>query len=212
MTAISLVLTGRPQSNQLRQETIEPMIDLACYSYVARCSATYSALRCLLVVAELLRLCGGAAVDEAAKLAIRARETQALGRIGHALITERVGDCYSVRQGMGSQALGSRQRKAAMWKILAANEWMLAGKAVRATRCLCDALPLYHASKFDRIGKLTKALQCQTGNTYLFKEGYMVEDAGDSDESEVERLKLGRIRKSVITPIQGRQGDEFVES
>jgi hypothetical protein len=40
----------------------------------------------------------------------------------------------------------------------------------------------------------------------------MVEDAGDSDESEVERLKLGRIRKSVITPIQGRQGDEFVES
>ena len=217
MTAISLILTGSPLSHKIRQETIEPMIDLACYSYVARCSATYSALRCLLVAVELLRLRGGGAADEAAKWAMRAREmrireTQTLGRIGHALITERVGDCYATRRGEGSQALGSRRRKAAMWKMLAANEWVNAGKAARARYCLDEALPAYEASNFEGIVTFAKTLKHQAGYTPLINFGA---DGGEQEE-ESEPLELGSKRKSVIVPAgdleELRGQDDFEES
>ena len=189
------------------------MIDLACYSYVARCSATYSALRCLLVAVELLRLRGGGAADEAAKWAMRAREIQALGRIGHALITERVGDCYAARWGEGSQLLGSRRRKAAMWKMLAAHEWINAGKAARARHCLDEALPTYEASSFEGIVTFTKALKHQAGYTPLVNVGA---DGGEQEEEESEPLELGSKRKSVIVPAgdleELRGQDDFEES
>lgn len=212
MTAISLILTGTPLTGKIRQETIEPMIDLACYSYIARCSATYSALRCLLVAVELLRLRGGGAVDEAAKWAIRARDAQSLGPISHALITERVGDCYSARLGKGSQGLGSRRRKAAMWKMLAANEWIAAGKLARAKNCLDYALPAYEATKFEGIRAFAEQMRKQTAYTPLATAGPL-----DSGEPEVESEELGRRnRRSVIlspTVEDSRRGnDNFVES
>jgi hypothetical protein len=214
MTAISLILTGAPLTHKVRQETIEPMIDLACYSYIARCSATYSALRCLLVSVELLRLRGGGAVDEAAKWAIRARDAQSLGPIGHAMITERVGDCYGARPGKGSKSLGSRRRKAAMWKMLAANEWISAGKTARAKHCLDDALPAYEATKFEGIRVFAEAMKKQTAYTPLVdgeSRGIM-----DDGEPEVESEELGRQnRKSVIlspTVEDSRADDNFVES
>jgi len=215
MTAVSTILTGTPLSHKVRQETIEPMIDLACYSYVARCSATYSALRCLLVSVELLRLRGGGAVDEAAKWAMRARDSNSLGPIGHALVTERVGDCYVMRQGHGSQALGSRKRKAAMWKMLAANEWVAAGKTTRARHCLDDALPHYQDTKFDAIKGFSDSLMARTGYTPLSGRnvGNML---GDDDDGEC--LELGSKRKSIVMPptaveeAGAMKDDQFVES
>jgi len=216
MTAVSLILTSTSLTHKIRQETIDPMIDLACYSYIARCSATYSALRCLLVSVELLRLRGGGAVDEAAKWAMRARESNSLGPIGHALVTERVGDCYVMRQGRGSQALGSRKRKAAMWKMLAANEWVTAGKSTRARHCLDDALPRYEDTKFDAIKGFSDSLKTRTGYTPL--TGRNVGNLVDDDCEDGERLELGSKRKSiVISPSavedsRAAEDDHFVES
>lgn len=216
MTAVSMILTGTPLSHKVRQETIEPMIDLACYSYVARCSATYSALRCLLVSVELLRLRGGGAVDEAAKWAMRARDSSSLGPIGHALVTERVGDCYVMRQGRGSQALGSRKRKAAMWKMLAANEWVAAGKTTRARHCLDDALPRYEDTRFDVIKGFADSLKARTGYTPL--SGRNVGNLVDDDDDDDECLELGSKRKSIVMSPSGvedsrvAEDDKFVES
>jgi hypothetical protein len=226
------------------------MIDLACYSYIARCSAIYSALRCLLVVVELLRLRGGGAVDEAAKWAMRARDEAAkwamraqdeaakwamqaqdeaakwamrardvntLGRIGHALVTARVGDCYAVREGTGSRALGSRRRKAAMWKMLAANEWLAAGKPAQARHCLDFALPIYEQSKFGVVVAFVEDLKRRAGYTPLVDiDGEKTASGGEEPEVESEALELGSNRKSVIGPLSGdieeNKDDSFVES
>jgi hypothetical protein len=219
MTAISLILTGTPLTHKVRQETIEPMIDLACYSYIARCSATYSALRCLLVSVELLRLRGGGAVDEAAKWAIRARDAQSLGPIGHALITERVGDCYAARPGRGPQGLGSRRRKAAMWKMLAANEWIAAGKPARAKHCLDYALPAYQETKFEGIRTFAEDMRRQTQYMpLLLGDGDSAAAAAllEKDETPEELGRQSSNRRSMILspPVEdSRRGDDhFVDS
>ncbi|KAF8534783.1 ER-golgi trafficking TRAPP I complex 85 kDa subunit-domain-containing protein [Trichophaea hybrida] len=189
MTALSLVLTDAPLSDKVRQETVEPILDLACYSYVTRCSAPYSALRCLLVAVELLRSCGGAAVEDAAKWAIRARETQPIG-IGHALITERVGACYAIIP----SALAGRRRKTAMWKILAAHEWVLTGKAARARYCLHEALPVYKTCQFNHIVTFTKSLQYQAGYSPLMSSKGCIKGYKNRDyklQRDGERLELG---------------------
>lgn len=208
MTAISLILTNTPLSHKARQETIDPMVDVACYTYVNRCSSTYASLRCLLVIVELLRVRGGSCVDDAAKFAMRARETHGLGPIGHALITERVGDCYAVREGTGSKALGSRRRKAAMWRMLAAKEWVAEGKPGRARHCLDGALPVYERSNFSGIVAFVEGLKEAAGYTPLISVG------DETPEVESERLELGSKRKSMVTPeVDGLAlNDDFVES
>ena len=142
MAVLSLLLTGQPLTTKVRQDTIDPTLDLALYSYLTRCTASYSALRCVLVSVELLRSRGGGAAEDAARWAIRALEINALGSIGHALVTERVSACYAVRKGVGSGAWGSRRRKTAMWNILAAKGWMELGKRGRARGCLEEAAPV----------------------------------------------------------------------
>jgi hypothetical protein len=220
MTAISLILTGTPLTHKVRQETIEPMIDLACYSYIARCSATYSALRCLLVSVELLRLRGGGAVDEAAKWAIRARDAQSLGPIGHAMITERVGDCYAARPGRGPQGLGSRRRKAAMWKMLAANEWIAAGKTARAKHCLDYALPAYQETKFEDIRTFAEDMRRQTqympflgdGDSSAGTAGIMGQDETPEELGRQNSNRRSMILSPPVVEDPRRGDDHFVES
>ncbi|KAF8421263.1 ER-golgi trafficking TRAPP I complex 85 kDa subunit-domain-containing protein [Tirmania nivea] len=165
MTVLSLLLTGQPLTTKLRQDTIDPILDLAIYSYLTRCTASYSALRCVLVSVELLRSRGGGAADDAARWAIRALEMNALGSIGHALVTERVSACYAVRKGVGSGAWGSRRRKTAMWRVLAAKEWMELGKRGRAKRCLEEAAPMYEklVGGWKGIGDVIEWLKRESG-------------------------------------------------
>ena len=170
---ISLILTGQPLTTKVRQDTIDPLLDLACYSYQTRCTATYSALRCLLVSVELLRIRGGGAADDAAKWAIRALEMNALGTVGNALVTERVSACYGVRRGVGTGAWGSRKRKTAMWKILAARAWIDIGKMVQARYCIDDAMPVYEGTKFVGIKGFIEHLKevSRFGETALILDG-----------------------------------------
>lgn len=210
MTAISLILTNGTLTHRTRQESIDPMVDVACYTYVNRCSSTYAALRCLLVVVELLRARSGSCIDDAAKFAMRAREIHGLGAVGHALVTERVGDCYALREGTGSKSLGSRRRKAAMWRMLAAKEWLIAGKPGRARHCLDEALPAYEQTQFSGIIAYATALKEASGYTPL-----IAFDGDDQRAASEERLDLGSKRKSVVMPGQEELailGTDFVES
>ncbi|RPB29398.1 hypothetical protein L211DRAFT_775612 [Terfezia boudieri ATCC MYA-4762] len=178
MTVLSLLLTGQPLTTKLRQDTIDPTLDLALYSYLTRCTATYCALRCVLVSVELLRSRGGGAADDAARWAIRALEMSALGSIGHALVTERVSACYEVRKGVGSGAWGSRRRKTAMWKILAAKVWMELGKRGRSRGCLEEAAPVYEGlvGGWRGIGEVVAWLKRESG--WVEKGGVLDEEEG----------------------------------
>lgn len=205
MAAISLILTGTGLTSKVRADTITPMLDLACYSYLARCSSTYCALRALLVSVELLRLRGGGAADEAAVWATRARDMHAAGSIGHALVTERVGACYSVREGVGTGAWGARRRKAAMWKMLAAGEWLDANKTAQSRSCLDEALPMYDGTKFGHVQEFIETIKRHAFYTPLIDVDQNGDEAGDSgsgDDVEIqsEMLDAGTKRKSVVVP------------
>lgn len=219
MTVLSLLLLPTPITTKTRADTITPYLDLAVYSYVNRCSALFPALRCLLVAVELLRARGGGAVDDAARWAVRALDLGVLGKVGEAVVTERVGDVYASRKGAGPTGIGGRGRKAAMWRMLAAREWVQAGRAAEARRCLDMALPVYGgvAGVWEEVEGFVRGLVEAAG--YGVGEG----DAEDG-EVETEALEMGMKRMSVISPPVGKvagvdvdegeekKRDDFVQS
>lgn len=145
----------------------------------------------------------------------------AQGTIGHTLITERVGACYTIREGIGSGAWGARKRKAAMWKMLAAGEWLEVGKLAQSRRCLDTALPVYEGSRFLHIHSFMEHLKQQAGYTPLLvdlqdgrRRGGGDGEEEDSDEEEgveiqSETLHAGLKRKSLIV---GREVEREVEN
>ena len=145
MAALSALMAPTPLSSKSRAENVDAWIEAASYSYTdrQRSAAPYYALRTLALSFELLRLRGTSAADDAARWAIRIVETGLVGAIGHALITERISACYSIRTGIGAYKLGSRKRKAAFWAVLAAERWWHLEKSLQAEKCLDSALRLY---------------------------------------------------------------------
>jgi hypothetical protein len=154
MAAISALMAPTPLSSKNRAENIDAWIEAASYSYTdrQRSAAPYYALRTLALSFELLRLRGSSAADDAARWATRILESGLVGAIGHALITERISACYSIRTGTGAYKLGSRKRKAAFSAILAAEHWWRLEKSLQAEKCLDTALRLYHVHSENRVG------------------------------------------------------------
>ncbi|KAG6005904.1 hypothetical protein E4U21_007538 [Claviceps maximensis] len=139
MAGVSLLLAQRSPMSKTRGDTIEQMFESAFYSYNNRCGDSFGAARCLLVGVELLRARGGTSIDEASKWAVRLLETRILGRVGEALLKERLCFCYISKVGVGSWGWGSRKRKAAFWTILAAEAWCQQAKVLPAQKCLSEA-------------------------------------------------------------------------
>ena len=143
MTAISLLIGNQALATKTRAEGVDQALETACYSYITRSGAPYNALRTLTLGLELLKLRGGSAADDGARWAIRILENRLVGPVGNALFTERVAACFEGRIGFGSYQWGSRQRKAALWAVLATENWLRLDKAVQAEKCLNEASRLY---------------------------------------------------------------------
>jgi hypothetical protein len=145
MAALCALMSTAPMSSKTRSENVDTWIEAASYSYMdrQRSAAPYYALRTLALSLELLRLRGSSAADDAARWASRVIETGLVGAVGNVLFTERVSACYSVRPGIGAYYLGSRRRKAALWSVLAAENWYKLEKALQAEKCIDTALRLY---------------------------------------------------------------------
>lgn len=148
MAALSALMAPTPLSAKSRAENIDGWIEAASYSYTdrQRSAAPYYALRTLALSLELLRLRGSSAADDAARWATRILETGLVGSIGHALITERISACHAIRTGIGAYKLGSRRRKAALWSVLAAENWYRLEKSQQAERALDTALRQYNTT------------------------------------------------------------------
>jgi hypothetical protein len=139
MAAISTLLGPQAMSALKRSETVDQVLDAACYSYITRCGATYGALRALLLTMELLRLRGGSATDDAARWGIKLLEYKVVGVVGEALVKERISVYYASKKGAGSGNWGSRTRKSALWSTLAADAWLTLGKPQQAKLRLDEA-------------------------------------------------------------------------
>jgi len=139
MAAISVLINPPSMNAKVRSETVDQMLETASYSYLTRCTASYGALRALILGMELLRLRGGSATDDAARWGSRLLESKVVGAVGEALIKERVSVCYASKKGTGSGKWGSRSRKSALWNVLAADAWLTLGKTQQAKLRLDDA-------------------------------------------------------------------------
>lgn len=158
MAAVSTLLASQSSSAKIRMDTIDQMLETATYSYITRCGAPYGALRCLLLCMELLKLRGGSALDEAARWGARILEPKLVGSVGEALIRERIGACYASRKGSGSGQWGSRTRKAAFWKVLAAEGWLLQGKYLQAELLVQEVEVLYaKLANYESLSQFKKA-------------------------------------------------------
>lgn len=226
MAALSTLMAPTLLSSKNRMENVDAWIESASYSYTdrQRSAAPYYALRTLTLSTELLRLRGSSAADDAARWGTRILETGLVGSIGHVLITERISACYSIRTGIGTYRLGNRRRKAALWAVLAAEEWWRLGRSQQAEKCLEIALKLYNTRAEARDGRAVKLpfeemqryvdeLRQQILGLRLKNQGFEEgrdEDEGDrKGEAVVEEVaetlnKSPRMhRKSLIGPAQG---------
>lgn len=143
MAALSLLIMPQNMSSKTRLDNISSMLEQATYSYLTRCQSSYGTLRCMALGLELLRMRGGAAVDEAVKWGMRIMETRIVGAVGDALVKERMAVCCATKQGIGSLGFGTWRRKSAFWSVLGAEAWVAQAKYIQAQRCLNEARRMY---------------------------------------------------------------------
>jgi len=143
MCAVSNLLNPLATIAKTRLEGFDQMLQTASYSYLTRCNDPQDALRNMVLGVELLKVRGSAAAEIAARWAIRILELGLVGSVGHVLISERVASCFAAQTGTGTRGWGSRKRKAALWNVVAADEWMKLGQAEFAADRIDDADFLY---------------------------------------------------------------------
>ncbi|KIW00426.1 uncharacterized protein PV09_07956 [Verruconis gallopava] len=195
MAAVSALLSAQAITSKFRSETLDRMLESATHSYIHRSMTPYYALRSLMMSLELLKLRGSSAVDDAARWGSRALEAGLVGDVGQALLKERIGVCYASRQGIGSMAWGRRRRKAGLWTVLAADNFMRLGKTVQAEKCLSEAKRLYGLDDEKMVGNLAFGgmgeLLSQLGEAIvaarLAAKGQNDEDQLDQDFFEAEK-------------------------
>jgi trafficking protein particle complex subunit 8 len=190
MCAVSSLLNPLSTIPKTRLEGFDQMLETASYSYLARCSDRQSALRTMTLGVELLKVRGRVAAEMASKWAIRILELGLVGSVGHVLISERVASCFSAQAGMGSSGLGSRKRKAALWNVVSADEWMKLGKADFAAERLDDADVLYSSGRFPEGSR-------SFGEMSSFLEQLEL----------AVRIKLGQARQRGLSDIDGQLND-----
>lgn len=142
-------LTGTA-SAKFKLEIFDQMLDTALSSYLNRGQDPTLALRAMLLGLELLKVRGKAAAEIAAKYGIKAIELGLVspGSIGHVLLSERIASCFGSQIGAGgTTGLGTRRRKAALWNVISADEWMKLGMAAYASERLDEARELYADTK-----------------------------------------------------------------
>ncbi|KAK4202818.1 ER-golgi trafficking TRAPP I complex 85 kDa subunit-domain-containing protein [Triangularia verruculosa] len=210
MAAFALLIMPQNMSSKTRIETINQMLDNAFYSYQTRCNSLYGATRCIVLALELLRLRGGSGIDEAVRWGIKVLESRLMGKVGDALLKERMAICYASKSGAGSQAWGNRRRKSALWSVLGAEAWVAQEKYIQAQRCLNEARKMYSLlpgengiQRFEVASDFLAMLNDQV------KQGLQVDLAGpeenlvDVEEETFDNDDRRTRRTSLINPLGG---------
>lgn len=104
MAAISLLMGATNITSKIKNDTIDPLLDSANYTYLSRCGLKTFALRSTIITSELFCTLrdGYTSTPSAIKWLSKSLDDKLLGRIGRSLILERIGYIYSIC--MSSQA------------------------------------------------------------------------------------------------------------
>lgn len=221
MAALTLLIMPQNMSSKTRLDNIVSMLEQGTYSYLTRCQSAYGTLRCMLLGLELLRMRGGAGVDEAVKWGMRIMESRTVGPIGDALCKERMAVCCATKPGIGSTPWGSWRRKSAFWSVLGAEAWIVQARYIQAQRCLNEARRMYSRLESENgIGAWALASDHMAQLHSKLKEGLAMdglenavpaaEDAAEEvevlEEKEPERLNRANKRMSRRMSLVGSPG------
>lgn len=190
MCAVSSLLNPLSTLPKTKLEGLDQMLETASYSYLTRCSDPQNALRTMALGVELLKVRGRTAAEMAAKWAIRILDLGLVGSVGHVLVSERVASCFSAQAGTGTSGWGSRKRKAALWNVVSADEWMKLGKADFAAERLDCADHLYNSARFPGGAKSFQEISSFLGQLEL-----------------AVRIKLGQARQRGLSEVDGQPDD-----
>jgi hypothetical protein len=192
MCAVSMLLNPLASTAKNKLESIDQMVETACYSYLTRCSDPVNTLRVLSLAVELLKSRGGSAIELASKWAMRIMEMGLVGPIGQVLFTERVSACYASKTGTGGAKWGSRRRKAAMWSILAADSWLKLGKPALASVCLEESDRLYaEILESDNVFPMAEMQSFIDSLKHAVKVEYLESKGVDTSDETVVAGQLG---------------------
>lgn len=183
-----------------RVETFDQMLETSSYSYLTRCQDPGATLRAVLLGVELLKVRGKAAGEVASKWAIRVLEMGLVsqGGAGHVLISERIASCFGGQ--FGSGAIGTRKRKAALWNVMAADEWLKLGKPGIAGERLEEAARWYEEAK-TRKYKHDEEVEVAQGHGLAEMSEFI------SQLQFAVKVKLGEARRRGASDAQRRQMD-----
>ncbi|KAJ5585027.1 uncharacterized protein N7459_004827 [Penicillium hispanicum] len=210
MCAVSTLLNPMAMSAKIKLESVDQNFETACYSYLTRCSDASHALRSLSLAIELLKSRGGTATESAARWAMRVMDFGLVSSIGHILFMERVAACYASKTPAGGAKWGARRRKAGMWSIFAADQWLKAGKPTLASACLeeaehhyADVLEVDGVFPMPEMRSFVDNLRHAVKIAYLESRGFdardepVTEDAHGTEEVS-EKLDKRNHRRSLI--------------
>jgi hypothetical protein len=196
MAAISLLMGATNITSKLKNDTIDPLLDSANYTYLARCGLKTYALRSILIVTELFCTLrdGWESSPAALKWITKALDDKLVGKIGKTLLYQRIGYIYTLFVSSQAKVILSRKlikdtsenaetienpeklqtphmatigltrnRKAALWSLLAAKDWSPDFQPLHVKLCLEDTKPIYsHDAAFvSREGSLYKRLETE---------------------------------------------------
>ncbi|KAI1957014.1 hypothetical protein LOZ58_005936 [Ophidiomyces ophidiicola] len=159
MCALASLLNPLSSASKSKLESIEQLLETACYSYLTRSSDPHSTLRTAILGAELLKSRGGLASEIAAKWSTKVLEMGILGNFGRLLLFERVSACFASKVSTNGTRWGTRRRKAGMWSFSAAEGWFKLGQPQLASHALEEADRQYGDAAEDGVFSLPEMQQ-----------------------------------------------------
>ncbi|GBF60907.1 transport protein particle subunit [Trichophyton mentagrophytes] len=213
MCAISMLLNPLTSTNKSRVDTVDQLLDIACYSYLARCSDGQNTLRTIILGAELLKSRGGSAAENAAKWNMKVLNMNLVGPIGRILVSERTSACFAAKVATEGTKWGTRRRKAAI------------GKPAFASSCLEEAERYYGPILEEGLFafpdlrtyveelRLSVKMGCLEAQGLEGEEEEISEEQLDATEEMNETPSLRRHRRSIlgsVGPLENTQSAKIL--
>lgn len=111
MAAISLLMGATNITSKLKNDTIDPLLDSANYTYLARCGLKTYALRSILIVSELFCTLrdGWESSPAALKWVQKALDDKIVGKVGKSLLYQRISYIYTLYVSSQAKIIMSRK-------------------------------------------------------------------------------------------------------
>lgn len=204
MAVASYLMYNTHLPSKSRVDVIDPLLDSAVYSYISRGQQPSHALRCILIASELMctSQTPSASSEGSTKWVLKAMNERLVGRLGYALLMERIAGAYASYDLAVSKYSNSKEeiisttkrtRKRAFWQLLAAREWLDADQFKRSAAFVSQSETVYGEFSWTKdsallLGRLKKQLNADDND--FEPEPEPVENTVNGVAEELEKVTI----------------------